>query len=466
MRRFSNQTHPTGIVTAMFVAGILAIALSAPATGQLKNEDIAALREKGKAEGWTFSVSQNSATEYSLEELCGLIPPPDWQESARFDPCVKKLDLPSSFDWRDFGGLPPVRNQGGCGSCWAFATVGPLECNIKIKDGITVDLSEQYLVSCNTNDWGCSGGWWAHAYHQWKKDACYDIGAVPEWDFPYRARDLACDCPYTHTYLIDSWLYIGSSSGVPGIDAMKQAIMEHGPISVAVVANSAMQAYDGGVFNQSASGIINHGVVLVGWDDNQGDSGIWIMRNSWGSWWGENGYMRIEYGCSKIGYGASYIDYPGALRIITGSLPSCSVGVSYSEQLESEGGAAEQTWFVADGGLDGSGLTLSETGSISGIPMAEQDITFTAAVEDNRGRYDEKEFVIVVERYLDGDANATGDINLADAVYILNYVFAGGPSPVPIPASADCDCDEGVSIADAAFIVNYIFKNGPEPMCP
>jgi len=77
--------------------------------------------------------------------------------------------LPAAFDWRDQGGVTSVKNQGACGSCWAFSSVGPLEANIKIKGEFEENLSEQYLVSCNTDGWGCDGGWWAHPYHEWKK---------------------------------------------------------------------------------------------------------------------------------------------------------------------------------------------------------------------------------------------------------------------------------------------------------
>ncbi len=99
-------------------------------------------------------------------------------------------DLPDAFDWRDVDGVTSVKNQASCGSCWAFGTVGPLECNIKIKDGIEVDLSEQWLVSCNRDGWGCGGGWWAHDYHEWKDDPCDGVGAVLEEYFPYQALDL------------------------------------------------------------------------------------------------------------------------------------------------------------------------------------------------------------------------------------------------------------------------------------
>jgi hypothetical protein len=135
-----------------------------------------------------------------------------------------------------------------------------------------------------------------------------------EDDFPYVASDVPCDCPYPHEYLIDDWVYIGEWI-VPPVDSIKQAIVDYGPVSAAVYANSAMQAYTGGVFNGCGSGDVNHAVVLVGWDDSQGSDGIWFMRNSWGTGWGESGYMRIPYVCSSIGYHSCYVDYPGALPL-------------------------------------------------------------------------------------------------------------------------------------------------------
>ena len=277
----------------------------------LSSADIAALQKQGEIEGWTFTVGENSATNRSLDELCGLIVPENWWVGARFDPCTPTKDLPDAYNWCDLGGCTPVKDQDGCGSCWAFGTVGPLECNIKIKDGVTEDLSEQWLVSCNSDGWGCGGGWWAHDYHEWKTDPCGGTGAVLETDFPYVASDVPCNCPYPHEYLIDSWAFIGDDHSVPSVDAIKQAILDYGPVSVAVYANSAMQAYAGGIFNGCASGTVNHAVTLVGWDDNQGTNGIWIMRNSWSSGWGEGGYMRIPYNCSSIGYAACYVDYQG-----------------------------------------------------------------------------------------------------------------------------------------------------------
>ena len=300
----------TGLWTgwACVVMGVLFLAAAGTAFGQLSPADIEALRKQGETEGWTFTVGENPATGRPMDELCGLVVPDDWWVDAPFDPCTTGRDeLPAYFNWCDLGGCTSVKSQGGCGSCWAFATVGPLECNILIKDGLEVDLSEQWLVSCNQSGWDCDGGWWAHMYHESMTDPCGGTGAVFEADFPYEAWDHPCECPYPHLYLIDDWAYLGNS----WTDTLKQAIIDYGPITAGVYVSHAFQAYKDGVFNACESGQINHGVTLVGWDDNQGSDGVWFLRNSWGTWWGEEGYMRIEYHCNDIGDNAAYVDYPG-----------------------------------------------------------------------------------------------------------------------------------------------------------
>lgn len=297
-----------------WIAGVTALVLAAAevAYGQLSNADLSALELQGQAEGWTFKITPNAATKRPQSELCGLVAPKGWRVGANFTPLGATSGLPVSFDWRTVGGCPAVRDQGGCGSCWAFATVGPLECGIKIKDGVEVDLSEQWLLSCNLDGSNCTGGWFAHDYHQWKQDSCGGTGAVLEADFPYVGGGVACNCPYPHRYWLESWSYIGGSSEIPSTDAIKQAIVKYGPVSVAICNTAAFQSYGGGVFNACSNGSVNHAVVLVGWDDNQGTQGVWFLRNSWGTDWGEGGYGRIEYGCSSVGYGACYVNYPGS----------------------------------------------------------------------------------------------------------------------------------------------------------
>jgi C1A family cysteine protease/predicted secreted protein len=216
--------------------------------------------------------------------------------------------VPSAYNWcTTHSGCPAVRNQGNCGSCWAFATVGPLEAWVKHIDGVpAIDLSEQYLLSCNTDGYSCDGGWWAHSYH-------VNPGAVLESAFPYQANDtIPCGEPYSHPYRITSWHYVGSPYGVPSATAIRQAIYDHGPVAAGICVGDAFDAYTGGVFNSNETcqeDIVNHAVVLVGWDDNQGTSGVWILRNSWGPSWGESGYMRIGYGISNVGFAATYVIY-------------------------------------------------------------------------------------------------------------------------------------------------------------
>jgi C1A family cysteine protease len=219
--------------------------------------------------------------------------------------------LPSAYDGCPSGGCTPVRDQGNCGSCWAFGTVGPLEQAILIKDGLSKDLAEQYLVSCNTDGWSCSGGWWAHDYHEWKYAAAEPgPGAVYEADFPYTATNAACNPPHTHYETIADWVYIGNDHSVPSTDAIKQAILDHGPVSAAVCVNTAFQSYTGGVFNSTRLCLsINHAIVLTGWDDSKG---AWRLRNSWGPDWGEDGYMWIAYGRNYVGYSANYVVYEGS----------------------------------------------------------------------------------------------------------------------------------------------------------
>jgi predicted secreted protein len=222
--------------------------------------------------------------------------------------------LPSSYNWCDLGGCTPVKNQGNCGSCWAFGTVGPFESLIKLNDGLTRDLSEQYLVSCNTDGWGCDGGWWAHNYHQWKvPDTQDDAGAVYESDFPYVASDATCIPSLPHNEKISSWHFVGSQYSVPPAADIKQAIYDHGPVAVALCVNDAFGNYNGGVFGGPGCTELNHAVVLVGWDDSLGTGGAWRLRNSWGEGWGEGGYMWIEYGVSMVGYSANYVVYEGGL---------------------------------------------------------------------------------------------------------------------------------------------------------
>lgn len=256
-----------------------------------------------RSPGWTFNVDANPAMEYSLEELTGLVQPEDWAKKAVFMNPMRVEAPPAKFDWREEAdGLTPIKNQKSCGSCWAFGTVAVLESILKIRDKVTRDISEQHLVSCNRDGWSCGGGWFAHDYHK-------SPGAVTTEQFPYVARDVACKSGLAYQDKIMGWGFVGGDNRAPTVAEIKAAVMEYGPVAVTVSANSAMQAYTGGIFNSCTGRTINHLVNIVGWND---DGGYWIMRNSWGSSWGEKGYMRIKYGCNLIGQTTSFVRYKPA----------------------------------------------------------------------------------------------------------------------------------------------------------
>jgi C1A family cysteine protease/predicted secreted protein len=226
--------------------------------------------------------------------------------------------LPSSYNWcTAHYGCPSVKNQGACGSCWAFATVGPLEAWVKYDGVPGIDLSEQYLLSCNTDGYDCSSGYFAHDYHLESSNPARkippgetDSGAVLESAYPYSATASSCTgSPHAHPHKIASWAYLGSPNSVPATSTIKAAIYTHGPVAVAICTGPAFVRYGGGVFSTTESCApydVDHAVVLVGWNDAEQS---WTLRNSWGAGWGESGYMRIKWGTSNVGWDANYVVY-------------------------------------------------------------------------------------------------------------------------------------------------------------
>ncbi len=217
-------------------------------------------------------------------------------------------DLPRLWDWRWHNAVSPIKDQASpvyCGSCWAHGTTAVIESIIKINTGRDVDLSEQQLVSCSPSYGTCQGGNFAFGFYTTK-------GGAYEADFPYKAANVACKAGLPVQEKIKNYYKIGSKGRGPTVEEMKTAIFTYGPIAVTVSASGAWNFYKGGVYSGCNSNPINHLVALVGYDDDQK---VWILKNSHGTAWGEQGYMRIPYlgpngtKCNNVGFEAMYAVY-------------------------------------------------------------------------------------------------------------------------------------------------------------
>jgi len=202
----------------------------------------------------------------------------------------------ASFDWRSLGKVTPVRDQGGCGSCWAFGTLGALEGSQLLRNNLTTNAAEQEILSCSGAG-TCGGGWWAFEHLD-------GTGTASEARYPYTATDSACSANIATPYHSVAWGYVAANGGIPSVAQMKDALCKYGPLAVAVNATATFQAYRSGVFNENDPGNINHAITLVGWDNS---NNAWLIKNSWGTGWGQNGYMWIDYGSNKIGYGSAWV---------------------------------------------------------------------------------------------------------------------------------------------------------------
>ncbi|RAL50754.1 hypothetical protein DM860_015901 [Cuscuta australis] len=200
-------------------------------------------------------------------------------------------DTPSSVDWRAKGAVSPVKDQGQCGSCWAFSTIVAVEGINQIKTNKLVPLSEQELIDCDTQEnQGCNGGIMDSAFDFIKKKG----GISTEDTYPYKAAQRRCDVRKMNSPAVS----IDGHEDVPANDedALLKAVANQ-PVAVAIEASgSDFQFYSEGVFTGECGKELDHGVAIVGYGTTQDGTKYWIVRNSWGGEWGEKGYIRMQRG--------------------------------------------------------------------------------------------------------------------------------------------------------------------------
>ncbi|XP_057296044.1 dipeptidyl peptidase 1-like [Hydractinia symbiolongicarpus] len=231
---------------------------------------------------------------------------------SKITPDMEKMasDLPEQFDWRNTKGgdfVSPVRNQGQCGSCYAFASMAVLEASVRIGTNNAKQpvFSPQNIVACSNYSQGCSGGFAylvAGMYAQ-------NFGVVSEESYPYVGNDTKCDGSKggARTYVSD-YGYVGGFYGGTNEALMRVALLKYGPLAVGIYTYPDFFQYKGGIYHHTGLKsnfkfnpfeATTHAVLVVGYGVENNEK-FWIVKNSWGANWGEEGYIRVRRGTDEI----------------------------------------------------------------------------------------------------------------------------------------------------------------------
>ncbi|KAE9548792.1 hypothetical protein FO519_007993 [Halicephalobus sp. NKZ332] len=202
----------------------------------------------------------------------------------------RKKRAATSIDLRTQNAVAPIRNQGNCGGCWSFATATTMETAHFKKTGVLLDLAEQQFINCDKSDSGCNGGWMSTAYTYAKS-----AGVAQESTNPYKAKQATCTTPTGTTIKVSNYTQLKPKDTTSIINVLSQGY------SLAVAMKSGTQEfmyYTGGILDDPTDcpdSTVDHAVAIVGYGTANGID-YWIVRNSWGTGWGEAGYVRVKRG--------------------------------------------------------------------------------------------------------------------------------------------------------------------------
>lgn len=226
--------------------------------------------------------------------------------------------LPPEFDWRNVDGVnyvTEVRNQGSCGSCYAFASMDMLSSRLRVmtRNKIQVEFSPQDIIGCSEYSQGCGGGF-PYLIAGWYAE---DFGVVEEQCFPYQGIDTSCLTNKTCTrFYATNYYYVGGYYGASNAPLMQLELVNHGPLAIGFEVYKDFFAYKSGIYHHVFSNnrdgltgeydpfeLINHAVLIVGYGtDSASGEDYWIVKNSWGEEWGDNGYFKIRRGNDECGF--------------------------------------------------------------------------------------------------------------------------------------------------------------------
>lgn len=341
--------------------------------------------------------------------------------------------LPHNFDWRDVGLITPTKDQGKCGACYAFAMVGSAEGTIARQTHVKLDLSENHVMNCNWVGAACLGGTSIMVANLWSHS-----GIVLEKDDPYYPGFSMCT-KAKPVYRVTEWLQI-SAEKTPPVDTLKRYIMEYGPIYTQLDAkNIPTKNYNGSYVTAALDDIYTtHAVVIIGWDDGHDDidtTGHWLVKNSWGHGWGDEGVGRIGYGRHNIGKYTSviseFVPYTTTSHEYAHDAAGFTGGIGYKNSKSAQGMA------VFDIGSDAiEEVQFWATGTITDLDIRMYDdfngtaITGRTLYIDNNHQYNEAGIhTIRLDRPI---TSKTGKLVLVMTIRIGSSITAKSMT-VPLP---------------------------------